>query len=226
MIGTAGASRGVDADGIDRRLGRRLVLTRLHARYGKDITNDLELKEAPPIIGGRELYVDPANPGEASALEEGDGPGRSVLEEGARPATYNSFQGRYAIRHEWSGSMECKNPIRGRWGGPPDGLDNPATQPALGLAFAARGTIKLDAMLKQNVSELGIRGGTLTGLVPPLPPSSTPAVPEDPPSSPSAAQPATGCGCGTTNHGSAWLVLAVVALLRRTNGRSRRRATS
>ncbi len=34
------------------------VLTRLHARYGKDITNDLEFKAAPPIVGGREFLTD------------------------------------------------------------------------------------------------------------------------------------------------------------------------
>jgi len=34
--------------------GSDLVLTRLHARYGKDITNDLVFKKADPIVGGRE----------------------------------------------------------------------------------------------------------------------------------------------------------------------------
>src|SRR5205085_677365 len=41
------------------------VLTRLHARYGKDAApNDLVFKEAQPIIGGREVM------GEGGKLEE------------------------------------------------------------------------------------------------------------------------------------------------------------
>ncbi len=58
-----------------------LVLTRLHARYGKgDATNDLVFKAAKPIVGGRERY------------DVGH------LEERAEPDSENNFQGRYAIR--------------------------------------------------------------------------------------------------------------------------------
>jgi hypothetical protein len=79
------------------------VLTRLHARYGKTVTEDLVFKAAEPIVGGREFVVD----------------GNGKLEERSRPDSINNFQARYAIRHEWTGPITCKNPVRGRWGGPP-----------------------------------------------------------------------------------------------------------
>jgi hypothetical protein len=81
------------------------VLTRLHARYGKTVTEDLVFKAAEPIVGGREHVV--AN---------------GKLEERSRPDSINNFQARYAIRHEWTGPITCKNPVRGRWGGPPNGV--------------------------------------------------------------------------------------------------------
>ncbi len=68
------------------------VLTRLHARYGKDgAPNDLIFKEAAAIIGGREV-------------RGADG----KLEERASPSGMNNFQARYAIRHEWTGPLACK----------------------------------------------------------------------------------------------------------------------
>ena len=42
---------------MPRGYGMDFVLTRLHARYGKDITNDLVFKAAPPIVGGREFVT-------------------------------------------------------------------------------------------------------------------------------------------------------------------------
>src|SRR6185436_1640105 len=83
--------------------GGGFVLTRLHARYGKDgVPNDLVFKTARPIIGGREVRSETGK-----------------LEERATESDYNNFQGRYAIRHEWTGPIACEKPIRGRWGGPP-----------------------------------------------------------------------------------------------------------
>src|SRR5262249_45142741 len=38
--------------------GYDFVLTRLHARYGKDIKDDLQFVAADPIVGGREFVVD------------------------------------------------------------------------------------------------------------------------------------------------------------------------
>jgi MYXO-CTERM domain-containing protein len=119
----------------------QMVLTRLHARYGKDITNDLEFKAAPPIAGGREHIVDAQ---------------RHKLEEGAQPSSVNNFQGRYAIRHPWTGPIKCVDPIRNRWGGPPRGGNEPI-KPALDLAFAPRGDVDLAKEVRQDVPELGIK---------------------------------------------------------------------
>ncbi|HVV87163.1 MAG TPA: DUF2330 domain-containing protein [Kofleriaceae bacterium] len=118
------------------------VLTRLHARYGKgDLHDDLVFKAAPPIVGGREFLQD-------------DG----KLEERSRPSDTNNFQGRYAVRHPWTGPIACASPKRGVWGGPPGGGE-PQPQPiaATGLAFAPRGKIDLPVVVAQDVPELGLK---------------------------------------------------------------------
>ncbi len=97
------------------------VLTRLHARYSKHILGeDLVFRAAPPIAGGRETRS-----------------GAGELERGAVPSAINNFQGRYAVRHPWTGPIACENPRRGVWGGPQGAKPEP--QPALGLAVSPRG---------------------------------------------------------------------------------------
>ncbi len=122
------------------------VLTRLHARYGKDgAPNDLMFKKAGPIVGGR---------------EERDDNGR--LEERAKPDETNNFQGRYAIRHAWTGAVACQNPQRGVWGGPPDGheiAEGDEVKAATNIAFAPRGTVSLPNLVAQDVPEIGIKQG-------------------------------------------------------------------
>jgi MYXO-CTERM domain-containing protein len=122
------------------------TMTRLHARYGKaDVPNDLVFKAAPPIVGGREQRND-----------------QEVLEHGATPAEYNNFQGRYAIRHEWTGPMSCAKPIRGRWEGePPAGtqIADQGIMAATNLAFAPRGNLQLQNAVAQPVPELGVVPG-------------------------------------------------------------------
>lgn len=119
------------------------VLTRLHARYGKEtLGEDLVFREAPPIMGGREVY------GEGKKLEQ------SAKVE---PNAHNNFQGRYAVRHLWEGPIKCKNPQRGVWGGPPAGKQQ-KTQSALDLAFAPRGKTELASLVVQDVPEIGIEG--------------------------------------------------------------------
>jgi hypothetical protein len=135
--------------------GTDFVLTRLHARYGKDLKDDLVFKAAPPIVGGREF------------VQQG-----GKLEEGAKPSSMNNFQGRYAIRHRWTGPVACKNPRRGIWGGPPNGGGIAAPQPALGLAFAPRGQVQLAASISGDVPELGLRKGVLEPVA--KPPATTP----------------------------------------------------
>jgi hypothetical protein len=116
------------------------VLTRLHARYGKSISEDLVFKAAEPIVGGREIRSG----------------GGGKLEERASPSSINNFQARYAIRHWWTGPIRCKSPRRGIWGGPP-GRGRPPTSPALNLAFAPRNKAALPKFLVSNVPEIGVR---------------------------------------------------------------------
>jgi len=135
------------ADVIASGGGSPFVLTRLHVRYGKaDLKEDLVFKAAGPIVGGREqLGTD------------------GKLEERSRPDSYNNFQGRYAIRHEWTGPITCAAPIRGRWGGPPPGVEiaDGAMGPmaATDLAFAPRGQLELPMIVAQDVPELGVKAG-------------------------------------------------------------------
>lgn len=110
------------------------TLTRLHARYDANALGaDLVFKEAPAIVGGREFLTD-----------------GKTLEKGAVPSSYNNFQGRYAVRHPWTGAIACKNPHRGVWGG----RSTPTA--ARDLAFASRGKIDLASILHTSVSEIGI----------------------------------------------------------------------
>jgi hypothetical protein len=126
--------------------GMDYVLTRLHARYGKEIQDDLVFKAAPPIVGGREFL-------QASGQ----------LEERSQPSSINNFQGRYAIRNKWTGKISCANPRRNIWGGPPSGGAKP-TQSALGLAFAPRGQVQLGRSIRGDVPEIGLRKGKLLPL--------------------------------------------------------------
>jgi hypothetical protein len=127
------------ADVVPSGLNTSYVLTRLHARYTSEtLGEDLVFRQASPIAGGRERM--------------GSG---GEIEYGAVDASSNSFQGRYVIRHEWTGPIECENPLRGRWGGPPEG-GSPQTTAATDLAFAPRGELQLEAVVRRPVPELGI----------------------------------------------------------------------
>jgi MYXO-CTERM domain-containing protein len=118
------------------------VLTRLHARYSKDVLgDDLVFKAAPPVVGGREVW------------KSDDRLSSAGLEHGASPAGQNNFQGRYIIRHPWTGEITCANPKRGIWGGPPSG-GPPERRAAKDLAFAPRGGIALASLVRQDVPEL------------------------------------------------------------------------
>jgi MYXO-CTERM domain-containing protein len=152
-LGTTGTPGGGGGGGGIGRLGGNIgmtgvgpfVLTRLHARYTKDaLGNDLVFKEAPAIVGGREM--------------RGAG---GALETGSVPASVNSFQARYAIRHEWKGAVDCKEPRRGVWGGPwPDaGVANSTPVAAQKLAYAPRGNVTLASFVPGGVPELAMIGG-------------------------------------------------------------------
>jgi MYXO-CTERM domain-containing protein len=167
------------------------VLTRLHARYGKELRDDLVFKAAGPIVGGREHVIDEQT---------------HKLEEGARPDQINNFQGRYAIRHAWTGPIDCPNPRRGIWGGP-NGRGRPTTSPALDLAFAPRGGVQLAAaIVPTDVPELGLKGGVLETL---------PKV-ENPMGGPSTSGPMVrpsqrGCACQSSDP-AGFALLALLGL--------------
>ena len=127
------------------------TITRLHARYTKDsLGEDLVFRAAAPIEGGREFMTRAPN------AKPDD---RGTLEHGSRPSQYgqNQFQGRYAIRHPWTGPVACEHPNRGIWGGPPDGIPGTsAAKPALNLAFAKRKPAQLASFLRTNANEIGV----------------------------------------------------------------------
>jgi hypothetical protein len=127
-------------DIVGGRIGQgNFVLTRLHARYGKsDMKDDLRFREAKPVTGGREQWA------------------KNGLEYGAIPSAQNFFQARYAIRHWWTGPIKCEHPVRGVWGGPPDGNYQP-TIAASKLAFAPRGKLEVASVIKRDLWEINLR---------------------------------------------------------------------
>jgi hypothetical protein len=115
------------------------VLTRLHARYGKsDMKDDLRFRAAKPVTGGREQWS------------------KNGLEYAAVPSQQNYFQARYAIRHPWTGPIKCAHPVRGVWGGPPDG-NTQATIAASKVAFAPRGKLDVASVVKRDLWEIGLK---------------------------------------------------------------------
>ena len=179
-----------------RRSG--FVLTRLHVRYGKEMSEDLVFRTAPAVVGGREIRRD-----------------GKTLETGANPHSMNMFQARYAIRHEWTGPIECKDPVRGRWGGPPRGEPAKGTVAAKDLAFAPRGQVQLAQLVVDDVPELGVKAASAAGGAT----AATPKKPHDKTGARAEDERKKGCGCATTSSGDAAglgaLVIAVVGLLRR-----------
>jgi len=179
------------------------VLTRLHARYGKDgIREDLVFKAAPPIAGGREWR----------------GPD-GKLEERAAPYTMNNFQGRYAIRHEWTGPIACANPVRGVWGGPPAGqqiaADAGQPRPALDLAFVPRGKAQLAQIVRQDVPEIGLVIDPKAA--PPAtdaPPATSGSTPADEGAPPTAERPVKRekKGCAAGGPDGSWLAVLLAGL--------------
>jgi hypothetical protein len=120
-----------------------MVLTRLHARYGKDsLGEDLVFREAKHIVGGREHLQ------QNGKLETG----AQTIEEGG----VSNFQGRYAIRHAWKGPIKCSNPKRGVWGGPWAGEQSKGLEVARDLAFAPRGALQLASVVQHDVPEIAL----------------------------------------------------------------------
>jgi hypothetical protein len=198
------------------------ILTRLHARYSKEaLGQDLVFKVAPPISGGREVR----------------GPDGS-LEHGATPAAIDNFQGRYAIRHAWTGPVTCKEPRRGIWGGPPPGqAGDTSPKPATKTAFVARDKVKVEQIVMKDIPELGVKASgaaIVAGVKPPqATKSTTPSdkgASSDAPEAP-ARKGCTGCTSTSRSRSDETLAGALTALLvlalhgrRRARGRNDRRA--
>ncbi len=152
-------------------LGTPKILTRLHYRYEEGgLGEDLVFREAAPIVGGREQ---PGEDGELSQVASTE-------------TSTNNFQARYAIRHEWTGPIECDEPNRGRWGPnphPPEseaqpgedetarrlrvlraiGAPSPGPVMAENIALAPRGNIQLSAVLAKPVPALQITSAAILG---------------------------------------------------------------
>jgi uncharacterized protein (TIGR03382 family) len=118
---------------VSRRGG--YTLTRLHARYGKDVANDLVFRAVDPIEGGR-------------GIPEPNG----ALSTKVEHAGTNNFQGRYAILHPWTGGASCPSPQRGVWGGP--NQRSVIAKPATNLAFAPRGNTPLSTFVAGGVGSI------------------------------------------------------------------------
>ncbi len=126
------------------------VLTRLHHRYEADqLDEDLVFRAAPPIVGGRGM------PDREGRLAE------QVATEASGP---NSFQGRYAILHEWEGAIKCDEPERGYWGGPPnaDSPDPIAARGGPSLAPAPVEPVSLASLVAEDLGAL-LPGALRTG---------------------------------------------------------------
>ena len=178
-----------------------MVLTRLHMRYSKEMLgDDLVFKVAAPIAGGREFLV-------------GEGDAGTRLEQGSRSATTNNFQARYAIRHPWTGKLECEHPVRGIWGGPTDGT-YASPQAATKTAFAPRGSVQLASFLTEQASrEIGLASS-------PAPSSS--AAPATSATSAASARSGGCSGCALGDSGEGAPFVGVGALAAALLGRLRR----
>ncbi|HEX4451817.1 MAG TPA: DUF2330 domain-containing protein [Kofleriaceae bacterium] len=133
------ATIGADVLGARYQDSNNFTLTRLHARYGKDLGTDLVFRAVNPIEGGRGV---PDAHGEVPTAVE--------------HASFNNFQGRYMILHPWLGEVACATPVRGTWGGPPAGQQQLATQAATNTAFAPRGKVELATLLAKDAPQIGV----------------------------------------------------------------------
>ncbi|MEZ4262960.1 MAG: DUF2330 domain-containing protein [Polyangiaceae bacterium] len=188
-----------------------LILTRLHARYDKgSLGEDLVFRKAEPIVGGREILRD------------------GKLDHGATKTTgSSSFQGRYAIRHPWTGKIACAEPRRGVWGprwpdvdaGAEDtsaGLGQPTAVPAANLAYVPRNA-SLASFTNVTAAELT---GTSLGEDPDA--GSTASVDAGTPAAPTRS---SRCGCRAVGDANGVaspfgaLLLGMLAAMRRASRR-------
>jgi MYXO-CTERM domain-containing protein len=129
------------------------TLTRLHARYGKEIADDLVFRAVAPIVGGRGIPDEHGN-----------------LPQGIEQDSSNNFQGRYVILHPWTGAVACESPRRGVWGGPPPSqqIAAPPTLAATNTAFVPRGKVELASLVATDVPAIGVLSSGGVQLPPPV----------------------------------------------------------
>ena len=124
------------------------VLTRLHTRYDRaTLSEDLIFRQAKPVAGGRAGW-DGSSSDAGAQVSNSDG-------------GVNNFQGRYIIRHYWTGPVKCSNPRYGVWGGPPGGEyggRGGAAEAARGIALAPRGKVVLKNVVQSPIPSLGLPG--------------------------------------------------------------------
>ncbi|HLT35114.1 MAG TPA: DUF2330 domain-containing protein [Enhygromyxa sp.] len=175
--------------GLEWSVPGEFVLTRLHARYDQSsLGEDLVFEEAPGIAGGREF------------LQQG-----GELERGSQPHPQNQFQARYIIRHPWTGSVDCENPTRGIWGGPPKDRENkPAPTVARQLATAPRGGELASFVTAESQALLGVTASAEPPTDSTPPTETEPATETEPPPAtkpadaspkPPEAETTKGCKC-------------------------------
>jgi hypothetical protein len=137
------ATFGADVLGARYANANNFTLTRLHARYGKELGSDLVFRAVDPIEGGRGIPD-----------ARGEVPMAPTLH-----ASTNNFQGRYMILHPWTGPVACGSPARGIWGGPPSGAEQQIAT-ASNTAFAPRGNVQLASLIATNVPSIGVLAST------------------------------------------------------------------
>jgi hypothetical protein len=54
--------------------------------------------------------------------------------------------------------VKCKNPIYGRWGGPPANVASEGTRPAKDTAFVERDPAKVEKLAESAIAELQVKG--------------------------------------------------------------------
>jgi len=171
------------------------VLTRLHYRYQKDdLGEDLVFRAAGPIVGGRGM---PDQNGE-------------LRERRAQAAGMNNFQGRYIILHPWEGSVDCDNPQRGIWGGPPGDRPQPkpfaAPNEMLKGAAAPTLTNRLPTLIQTDIPELDL-------VARPPEPEPTPQKGSGPSTGGKSTATSTGCALSPMHTASVgWIMLIIVAM--------------
>lgn len=188
-----------DIPGVVPRKMRRVawqpygfVLTRLHYRYKKNgLDEDLVFRTAGPIVGGRGMPD-----------QNGD-----LHERRAQASGINNFQGRYVILHPWEEAIECENPQRGTWGGPPGRPEpKPFAAPNIMLEGSAAPTLtnQLPGLIQTDIPELDLKA---------RPPEPEPETHDS--AGPASGDTSTSDGCSVSAARTAslgWIALIIVAM--------------